>query len=99
MEDQIILTIVKLKHNPTFEMLAHLCRISKATAIDYFWKWLNVLYTKSKFLIKMQVRDNIFKLGALLARAQCYCNYKQHCTKKVFNSCTPLGAINFLSKC
>ena len=41
MEDQIILTIVKLKHNPTFEMLAHLCRISKTTAIDYFWKWLN----------------------------------------------------------
>ena len=99
MEDQIILTIFKLKHNPTFEMLTHLCRISKTTAIDYFWKWLNVIYTKLKFLIKMQDRDNIFKLGALLARAQCCCNYKQHCTIKVFNSCKPLEAINFLSKC
>ena len=27
MEDQIILTLVKLKHSPTFEMLAaHLCK-------------------------------------------------------------------------
>ena len=109
MEDQIFLTIVKLKHNPTFEMLAHLCRISKTTAIDYFWKWLNIMYTKLRFLIKMQDRDNIFKTmplvfrskfprltsiidcfevfiessGALLARAQCYSNYKKHCTTKV----------------
>ena len=123
-EDQIILTIVKLKHNPNFEMLAHLCRISKTTAIDYFWKWLNIMYTKLKFLIKMQDRDNMFKTippvfkskfprltsiidcfevfiespGALLAKAQCYSNYKKHCTIKVFISCTPLGAINFLPK-
>ena len=60
-EDQIILTIAKLKHNPTFEMLAHLCRISKTTAIDYFCKWLNIMYTKLKFLIKMQDQGNIFK--------------------------------------
>ena len=36
--------------------------------------------------------------GARLARAQCYGNYKKYCTIKVFISCTPLGAINFLSK-
>ena len=35
----------------------------------------------------------------LLARAQCFSQYKRHCTIKVFISCTPLGAINFLSKC
>ena len=61
MEGHIILTIVKLKHNQTFEMLAHLFRISKTTAIDCFWKWLNSMYTKLKFLIKMQDCDNIFK--------------------------------------
>ena len=33
----------------------------------------------------------------LLARAQCYC--KKHTTVKVFISCTPLGAVNFVSKC
>ena len=61
MENQTILTIVKLKHNPTFEMLAHLCRISKTTAIDYFQKWLNIMYTKLKFLIKIQDRGNVLK--------------------------------------
>ena len=37
--------------------------------------------------------------GNLLARAQCYSTYKKYCTVKVFISCTPLGAINFVSKC
>ena len=41
-EDQIILTIVKLRHNPSFEMLAHLCRISKTTTIGFFQKWFNI---------------------------------------------------------
>ena len=86
------------------------------------------MYTKLRFLRKMQDRDKIFKTippvfkskfprlisiidcfevfiespGALLARAQCYSNYsnyKKYCTMKVFISCTPLGAIIFLSKC
>ena len=106
-------------------MLAHLCRISKTIAIDYVWKWLNIMYTKLKFLIKIQDRDNIFKTtppvfkskfphlasiidcfevfiespGSLLARTQCYGSYKKPCTMKVFISCTPLRAINLLSKC
>ncbi|XP_047136828.1 uncharacterized protein LOC124813596 [Hydra vulgaris] len=125
MEDQIILTIVKLKHNMSFDMLAHLCSISKTTAIEYFWKWIDVMSEKLKFLIRMEAREHIFETiphifkskfprltsiidcfevfiespGPLLARAQCYSSYKKHCTLKVFISCTPLGAINFLSKC
>ena len=35
----------------------------------------------------------------MLARVQCFSQCKRHCTIKVFISCTPLGAINFLSKC
>lgn len=34
----------------------------------------------------------------LLARAQCYSNYKKHTTIKFFIPCSPVGAINFLSK-
>ncbi len=34
----------------------------------------------------------------LLARAQCYSSYKKHCTVKFLISCSPHGAINFLSK-
>ena len=82
------------------------------------------MYTKLKFTVKIQHRDNIFKTippvfkskfpyltsiidcfevfieshGALLARALCYSNYKKYCTIIVFISCTPLGAIFFLSK-
>ena len=37
--------------------------------------------------------------GNSLARAQCFSTYKKHCTVKVFISCTPLVAINFVSKC
>ena len=35
----------------------------------------------------------------LLARAQCYSQYKKHTTIKVFISCTRNGAVNFISKC
>ena len=35
----------------------------------------------------------------LLARAQCYSQYKKHTTIKVSISCTPLRAVNFVSKC
>lgn len=34
----------------------------------------------------------------LKARAQCYSNYKKHCTIKFLIACTPLGAISFISK-
>ena len=37
--------------------------------------------------------------SSLLARAQLYSRYKKHCTIKVLISCTPPGAINFVSKC
>ena len=125
MEDQILLTVVRLKHNLKFELLSFLCGIEKTTAIDYFWKWVDIMAIRLKFLIKMQDRDHIFNTipaifeakfprltsiidcfevfiespGNLLARPQCYSTYKKHCTVKVFISCTPLGAINFLSKC
>ncbi|XP_065654742.1 uncharacterized protein LOC136081359 [Hydra vulgaris] len=125
MEDQIILTIVKLRHNITFKMLAHICNICKTSAIKYFLKWLDVMAEKLLFLIRMECREHIFdtippvfkskfpKLtcvidcfeiyiespGPFLAKAQCYSNYKKHSTLKVFISCTPLGVINFVSKC
>ncbi|XP_065656777.1 uncharacterized protein LOC136082189 [Hydra vulgaris] len=125
MEDQIILTIVKLRHNITFKMLAHICNICKTSAIKYFWKWLDVMAEKLLFLIRMECREHIFDTippvfkskfprltcvidcfeiyiespGPFLAKAQCYSNYKKHSTLKVFISCTPLGVINFVSKC
>ncbi|XP_065662460.1 uncharacterized protein LOC136085018 [Hydra vulgaris] len=123
--DQVIITIIKLKQNLNFDLIAYISNISKTTAIEYFYKWLDIMYWKLNFLIKMQDRDHIFDTipgifkakfprltsiidcfeifveapSSLLARAQFYSRYKRHCTIKVFISCTPLGAINFLSKC
>ena len=34
MEDQILLTVVRLKHNLKFELLSFLCGIEKTTAIN-----------------------------------------------------------------
>ena len=61
LNDQILLTLIKLKHNITFTMLAHTCDISKITAIDYFWKWVDVMYLNLNFLIKMRDRMDIYK--------------------------------------
>ena len=36
--------------------------------------------------------------SSLMARAQLFSQYKRHCTIKVLISCTPLGAINYISK-
>ena len=124
-ENLILLTIVKLKQNLSFELLAYIANISKSTLVDHFWKWIDIMYSKLKLLVRMQDRDYIYKNippvfkkkfarltsiidcfevfveapSSLLARAQFYSQYKKHCTVKVLISCTPLGAINFVSKC
>ena len=42
-EDQIILTLVRLRHDMTFEVLAYLRGIDKTTAIEYFWCWIDII--------------------------------------------------------
>lgn len=121
--EQLFLTLVKLRHNLSFDLLAHVKGIPKSTTIDYFWKWIDLLYSKIGFMVRWQDRETIFQSNPpvfkskfprltsiidcfeifidapknLLARAQCWSSYKKHCTIKVFISCTPLGAVNFLS--
>ena len=123
--DQIVFCLVKLRHNINFDMLSFMFGFKKTTALDNFWKWIDIMYVKLKFLIKMQDRDHIYETippvfkkkfprltsiidcfeifvespSSLMARAQFYSQYKKHCTIKCLISCTPLGAINFISKC
>lgn len=123
-EDQLFLTLVRLKHNVTFDFLARLRGIPKTTMIDHFWKWIELLHSKISFMVNWCDRDAtqiaippVFKdkfprltsiidcfeifIDAprnLLARAKCYSSYKKHCTIKFLISCSPLGAINFLSR-
>lgn len=124
-QDQIVLTVIKLKHNLVFDLLALIFNVSLTTCIDYFWKWIDVMFVNMKRLIRMQSRDHTFDTipahfkckfprltsiidcfevfveapSSLLARAQFYSQYKKHMTIKVFISCTPLGAINYVSQC
>ena len=124
LREQLFMTLVKLRHNMSFELLSMIKQTSKQTVINYFWKWIDLMYYKIGFLVKFQERDRIFKIippvfkkkfprltciidcfevfieapSSLLSRAQCYSNYKHHCTAKVFISCGPLGHINFISR-
>jgi len=121
--DQLFVTLVKLRHNPSFSLLAHTACLSKATVISFFWKWIDSLYKHIGFLVRWPDREEIYKVipavfkskfprltsiidcfeiftdapKNLHARAQCWSNYKKHCTIKVFICCNPLGSITFLS--
>ena len=59
-EDQIILTLVRLRHDMTFEVLAYIRGIGKTTAIEYFCRWIDIMYATLKQLIQMADRDHIF---------------------------------------
>ena len=61
LEGQILLTLLKLKQNINFDMLSFINNIAKSTAIDHFWKSIDMMYEKMKFLIKMQDRDHIYE--------------------------------------
>ena len=60
MEDKTIITLLKLKHNVSFDMLGYMNNIGQSTAADYFWKWVDIMYVKLKFLIRMQDRDYVY---------------------------------------
>ena len=49
-EDQLIITLIKLRHNLTFELLVHIVNIWKCTANDYFWKWNDIFHSRLQFL-------------------------------------------------
>ena len=121
--DQLFITLVKLRHNPSFSLLAHTSRMSKSTIISVFWKWTDALYCHIGFLVHWPDREDIFRtippvfkskfprLTSIIdcfeiftdapkdlhAHAQCWSNYKKHCTVKVFICCNPHGAVTFLS--
>ena len=60
LQEQLFLTLVRLRHNLSFDFLAFVVGIPRSTAIDYFWKWIDVLHDRAGFLVKWQDRENIF---------------------------------------
>jgi len=60
--DQLFVTLVKLRHNPSFDLLAHTARLSKASVILFFWKWIDILYKNIGFLVRWPDREGIFQV-------------------------------------
>ncbi|KAJ8304212.1 hypothetical protein KUTeg_017795 [Tegillarca granosa] len=61
LKDQLFITLVKLRHNMSFDFLAQVRGIPKTTLIDYFWKWIDLLYAKVGFYVKWADRETIFQ--------------------------------------
>lgn len=59
--EQFFLTLVKLRLDLPFEFLAHLTDCGEQTVRDYFWKWVDLMYAKLKFLIKQPDREATFR--------------------------------------
>ncbi|XP_013380445.1 uncharacterized protein LOC106151628 [Lingula anatina] len=62
LKEQLFVTLLKLRHNLTFEFLAHIKGIPKTTMIDIFWKWIDMLYSKLSFTIAPTDREHIFRI-------------------------------------
>ena len=56
-EDQLLMTLIKLRLDIQFENLADQFGLAKSTCHDIFKRWINLLYTKLKFLIKWPDHD------------------------------------------
>lgn len=61
LEDQFLLTLVKLHLNLLFEDVAHRFGISLSTASCTFSKWVEILFTRLQFLISWPQREVLLK--------------------------------------
>lgn len=60
-KDQLFVTLVKLRQNPTIDLLAHILGIARSTFVEMFAKWLNILHAKIGFLVHWPDREVMFK--------------------------------------
>lgn len=57
LQNQLFITLVKLRLNLQIETLAEMFAVSKTTVNDIFWRWMDVIYEELKFLIKWPDHD------------------------------------------
>ena len=57
LQDELFITLVKLRLNLAFEDLAHRAGVSYTTATRIFYKWLDILHVRLGFLIKWPGRE------------------------------------------
>ena len=59
-KQRLFMTLVKLRHNVTFQLLAHVAGISKSGCVGIFWSTIELLYARLSFLVKFQDRHQIY---------------------------------------
>ncbi|XP_070552402.1 uncharacterized protein [Ptychodera flava] len=57
--DQFFITLIKLRFNLPFEFIAYQTGFGDTTIREYFWKWIDIMYAKLNFLVKMPDPDAI----------------------------------------
>ena len=58
-DDQLFIVLLKLRQNPSTSLLSHTLKIGQSTIRDMFSKWINLLYSKIKFMIHWPDRECI----------------------------------------
>ena len=61
-KDQLLLTLIKLRFNNSFDLLAYCRSIAKSTMIGIFWKWVNRMYVYLAFMVRWPARDYIYSI-------------------------------------
>ena len=58
-QDQLFITLVKLRQNPSTDMMCGIFDLANCTVLDVFSRWLDLMYAKISFLIKWPDRECI----------------------------------------
>ena len=67
-DEQLFITLVCLRHNTSFDFLSHARGLKKATLVNYFWKWINLIGTKMNFIIKWPSQEVAFETNPIVFR-------------------------------
>ncbi|XP_030278070.1 uncharacterized protein LOC115584655 isoform X2 [Sparus aurata] len=58
-QDQLFITLVKLRQNPSTDLMCGIFDLAHSTFLDVFSRWLDLMYAKISFLIKWPDRECI----------------------------------------
>ncbi|XP_068237241.1 uncharacterized protein [Palaemon carinicauda] len=61
LKDQLFLTLIKLRMDLPFELIARISGFVETTVRDYFWKWIDLIDAKLSFLVKFPDREILRK--------------------------------------
>ena len=57
--DQFFVTLVKLRLNLPFDLNSYQTGYHTSTIRDYFWRWIDLMYQRLRFLVRWPDRESI----------------------------------------